>query len=71
MAVSKVIFGSNVLVDLTGDTVRADKLAQGFTAHGADGLPVTGTLTTQTCYTGSGAPSAALGSDGDLYLDLG
>lgn len=45
MARSKVVFGGEVLMDLTGDTVQADKLLKGYTAHGADGEPVTGTCT--------------------------
>lgn len=44
MGVSKVIYGSNTLIDLTGDTVAADKLLSGYTAHGADGSLVTGTI---------------------------
>lgn len=43
MGRSKVIYGSEVLMDLTADTVKADKLLKGYTAHGADGEPVTGT----------------------------
>ena len=45
MAISKVVFGSETLIDLTADTVTADKLAQGITAHGKDGEPITGTNT--------------------------
>ena len=45
MAISKVVFGSDVLMDLTGDTVTADKLAEGVTAHGKDGELITGTNT--------------------------
>ena len=45
MGVSKVVFGSNVLIDLTGDTVTADKLLNGITAHGKDGEAVTGSCT--------------------------
>ena len=33
MAINKVVYGTNVLIDLTADTVTADKLAQGITAH--------------------------------------
>ena len=40
-AISKVVFGGNTLIDLTQDTVVADKLLQGYTAHGADGNVVT------------------------------
>ena len=43
MANSKIIYAGRVLIDLTGDTVTPDKLLAGFTAHGADGEPVTGT----------------------------
>lgn len=127
MAYSKIIYGGNVLIDLTGDTVAADKLLAGITAHGKDGEEITGTcaydaatgdatavegeillgktayvkgakktgtmpnrgavtgttahdkagnaitgaLTFATVYTGSGAPDASLGADGDIYLDLG
>lgn len=41
--ISKVIFGNKTLFDLTGDTVTADKLLTGVTAHGMDGAPITGT----------------------------
>lgn len=43
MGKSKIVFGGTVLMDLTADTVRADKLLNGYTAHGADGEPITGT----------------------------
>lgn len=43
--VSKIIFGDEVLIDLTADTVKADKLLKGYTAHGADGELVNGTCT--------------------------
>ena len=43
MANSKIIFGGDVLIDLTADTVAADKLLKGTTAHGADGEAVLGT----------------------------
>lgn len=43
---SKVVLASGeVLMDLTGDTVTADKLIKGYTAHGKDGAPITGTNT--------------------------
>ncbi len=45
MAISKVVYGGNTLIDLTADSVTADKLLKGTTAHGADGEPVTGTCT--------------------------
>ena len=44
MAVNKVVYGATVLVDLTGDTVTADKLLKGATAHDASGEQITGTM---------------------------
>lgn len=43
MAISKVIYGGDVLIDLTGDTITADKLKKGYTAHGANGEVINGT----------------------------
>ena len=53
MAISKVEIKNsdgtkNVLVDLTGDTVTADKMLENETAHGADGEPITGTIVKRT-----------------------
>ncbi len=42
MAISKIIYGGNTLLDLTSDTVTADKLLVGYKAHGADGEVVNG-----------------------------
>lgn len=44
MAVSKVILNGNTLMDVTQDTVAADKLLQTYTATKNDGTKVTGTL---------------------------
>ena len=44
MAVNKVIFGGETVIDLTADTVTADKMLSGTTAHGKNGSPVTGTI---------------------------
>lgn len=44
MAINKVVYNAQVLIDLTGDTVAADKLAKGVTAHDKSGTPITGTL---------------------------
>lgn len=40
--ISKVVYGGEVLIDLTADTIAADKLLKGYTAHGADGEPING-----------------------------
>lgn len=77
MAVSKVIYGTETIIDLTSDTVTADKLLAGYTAHDASGAQITGTATAggstetyATVYTGSGAPADTLGVNGDIYLWL-
>lgn len=44
MAVNKVIYGGNTLVDLTGDTVTAADLADGVKATSADGNPIVGLM---------------------------
>lgn len=44
MAVNKVIYGGNTLVDLTGDTVTAADLADGVKATGADGNQIVGIM---------------------------
>lgn len=41
--VSKVVYAGETLIDLTADTVVANKLAKGYTAHGKDGELITGT----------------------------
>jgi hypothetical protein len=43
MAISKVVYGGDTLIDLTADTITKDKLLKGVTAHGADGEKITGT----------------------------
>ena len=40
--VNKVIYGNRTLIDLTGDTVQADKVLSGYTAHDKSGAPITG-----------------------------
>lgn len=42
MAISKVVYGGDVLIDLTADTITKEKLLKGYTAHGKDGEPITG-----------------------------
>lgn len=42
---NKVVYDGEVLIDLTADTITADKLAKGITAHDKSGTLVTGTST--------------------------
>ena len=42
MAINKVIYGGNTLIDLTSDTVTADKMLAGYKAHDKSGTLITG-----------------------------
>lgn len=45
MAVNRVDFGGNTLIDLTGDTLELpEQLLKGIIAHCKDGTPIEGTL---------------------------
>ncbi|WP_419573617.1 hypothetical protein [Phascolarctobacterium succinatutens] len=43
--ISKVVYGGKTLIDLTADTVTADKLLSTYTAHDKSGATITGTCT--------------------------
>lgn len=61
MPVNKVVFGDRTLIDLTSDTVSADKLAKGVTAHDKTGVQITGTME-------SGGSSEKYGATADTFL---
>ena len=42
MAVNKVVFGNETLIDISKDTVTKEKLLTGYTAHDQDGNPIEG-----------------------------
>lgn len=45
MAINKVIYGGNTLIDLTGDNITSADLLYGKTAHDKSGASITGTCT--------------------------
>ena len=45
MAINKVVYGNNTLIDLTNTTATADRIVSGTGAYGADGVWIDGTLT--------------------------
>lgn len=51
MAVNKVVYGDNVLIDLSSDTNSADKMLAGTTSHDKAGNPITGTIESQAAQT--------------------
>lgn len=42
---NKIVYGGETLIDLTADTISADKLLKDFTAHDKSGAIITGTCT--------------------------
>lgn len=57
--------------DVTGVTAEAGDVVSGKKIVSSAGATVNGTLVIQHYYTGSSAPSASLGNDGDIYLQTG
>ena len=47
-SINKIVFGAKVLIDLTEDTVTADTLVEGVTAHDKSGAKIVGTYKPQT-----------------------
>ena len=47
-AINKIVFGTKVLLDLTSDTVTADTLVEGVTAHDKTGAIITGRYRSET-----------------------
>lgn len=43
--ISKVVYGGKTLIDLTADTVTADKILSTYTAHDKSGAQIVGTCT--------------------------
>lgn len=65
--INKIIYGGKVLIDLTGDTVTADKLLKNMTAHDKSGATVTGTCTFDVDSTDATVAVAEILSDKTAY----
>lgn len=61
MGNGKIVYYGNTLIDLTSDTVDAAHLAEGYTAHGADGEPIIGEMSGGTPASGN----ITLNADGE------
>lgn len=66
--VNKVVVNGQTKIDLTGDTITADKLAYGITAHGRDGAPITGTNTYDADTTDATAQTTEILSGKTAYV---
>ena len=71
MAVNKVVYGATVLVDLTGDTVTANKLLKGATAHDASGELITGTMKAGIDTSDATATASDIAKDKTAYVAEG
>lgn len=69
MAISKVVYGNATLIDLTADTVTANDLASGVTAHGSNGEQITGTSTKDSDTTDATATAAEILSSKTAYVN--
>lgn len=58
--VNKVVIGGVIKIDLTGDTVSADKILTGFTAHDKSGAPITGSCTYDSTTSGDTVSAAEI-----------
>lgn len=65
--ISKVVYGNETLIDLTDDSVVASALLSGYTAHGADGAPISGACTFNADTTDATVNSNALLSGYTAY----
>lgn len=60
--------GTAAFYDVSDVTAGAADVVSGKQIRAASGVLTPGTLVIQHYYTGSGAPAASLGADGDIYL---
>lgn len=70
MAINKIVYGTTTLVDLTDLQTDASNVLNGTVGVDKAGNKFTGNVIIQKYYTGSTAPSAELGVNGDLYLKV-
>ena len=67
--INKIIYGGNVLLDLTGDTITAADLAYGVKAHDNSGTQITGTSTKDSDTTDADAAAAEILLNKTAYVN--
>lgn len=69
MANNKVeLANGTVLIDITDTTAVAADVVSGVYFYNQSGVKMQGSLTFQTIYSGSSAPSSSTGVNGDVYI---
>ena len=68
MAINKIIYHGNTLLDLTADTVTPSDLANGVTAHDKSGERITGTSTKDSDTSDATAVAAEILADKTAYV---
>ena len=69
MAINKVVYGNEVLIDLTADSVDAEHLLRGTTAHDKSGAQVTGTCTFDSDTSDADATASEILSTKTAYVN--
>lgn len=69
MATNKVIFGNEVLIDLTSDTITASDLLYGKTAHDRSGATITGECTFDSDTTDANATASEILTGKTAYVN--
>lgn len=69
MAKNKIIYGNEVLIDLTSDTITAADLTEGVTAHDRSGAIITGTNTYDADTSDADATAAELLLNKTAYVN--
>lgn len=67
--INKVIYGGDVLIDLTGDTVTASDILSGKKAHDKTGASITGTCTYDTNTTDATATASEILATKTAYVN--
>lgn len=68
-AISKVVYGNQTLIDLTSDTITANDLAYGVTAHGSDGEAIVGASTKDSDTTDADATAGEILAGKTAYVN--
>ena len=68
MAISKVIFGDRVLIDITDSTIESSNLLSGNIGYGANGSRIIGSCDPSIIISGSGSAELISGDDYNIIL---